>query len=163
MQLFWLYFCLIIQPHLPIAPAHTNCYFNTYSVIQSRQCLRQRDTKSKYINQCVKRFQEIDKTHKCIWRKREKSNESLTHWLESQALQNAKREEILAMITEIWLATVNERSVNAWLLAMVMRHQPADSLRLSLQLIFGVFFVFFLRINYRISWVVNGFYFVITV
>ena len=54
-------------------------------------------TKSKYINQCVKRFQETDKTHKCIWRKREKSNESL----ESQALQNAKREEILAMIMEI--------------------------------------------------------------
>ena len=38
---------------------------------------------------------------------------------------------------------MNERSVNAWLLAMVMRHQPADSLRLSLQLVFGVFFVFF--------------------
>ena len=49
--------------------------------------------KSKHINQYVKRFQEIDKTHKCVWSKREKSNESLAHWLESQALQNAKREE----------------------------------------------------------------------
>ena len=66
-----------------------------------RQSLRQRHTKSKYINQYVKRFQEIDKTHKCVWRKREKSNESLTHWPESQALQIAKREEILAMIMEI--------------------------------------------------------------
>ena len=28
-----------------------------------------------------------------MWSKREKSNESLAHWLESQALQNAKREE----------------------------------------------------------------------
>ena len=78
MQLFCLCFCLIIQAHLPIAP-------------QPTPTLRQRHTKSKYINQYVKRFQEIDKTHKCVWRKREKSNEPLTHWPESQALQIAKR------------------------------------------------------------------------
>ena len=44
---------------------------------------------------------------------------------------------------------MNERSVNAWLLAMVMRYQPADFLRLSLQLVFGVFFVFFFENQLR--------------
>ena len=45
---------------------------------------------------------------------------------------------------------MNERSVNAWLLVMAMRHQPADSPQLSLQLVFGFFF-FSLPVNYGIS------------